>query len=313
MSKLLAASVLGLALCTPALARNLQDKPPGTPKEEAELSIEEAMKMLKECGKLMESAEELLSGASRGKALETEKELLDKIAKLLKEDPKENPAEAQKQVLERIQKLMKESEKSQGKSAEKMGEVIRRVKAAQGQGQGQPQQGQPQQPKPQAMKPDQPQNPADKPYDPEPQRRPHQQVPLERRPHRPLGRPARPPARGDVQREAGHRRLPGRVPAGPQGVHEKAGGREGLAARAAGRPSRNPATPGGPNPALHPRRRGYTFLMGFVALFLAAKFAVYAGFFYGISLALNLGVPLDALRRASIGPGSAPRRPWSPS
>src|SRR5689334_14891609 len=82
-----------------ALAQDKQDKPPANPKEEAELSIEEAMKMLKEVGKLMETAEDLLNDASRGKALETEKELMEKIDKLLKEDPKENPAEAQKKVL----------------------------------------------------------------------------------------------------------------------------------------------------------------------------------------------------------------------
>jgi len=143
-----------------------QDKPPA-PKEEAELTIEEAMKMLKEVGLLMEAAEELLNNASHGKALETEKELLEKIDKLLKEDSKEHPAEAQKKILEKIQKLMGKSEKSQGQSADKMGEVIRRVKSAQGQGPPQPGQPQPgQQPKPGSQKPDQPSNPADKPYDP---------------------------------------------------------------------------------------------------------------------------------------------------
>ncbi len=168
MNKRTTAIALVLALGLPAFAQDKPDKPPGQPKEEAELSIEEAMKMLKECGRLMETAEELLNDASRGKALETEKDLMEKIDKLLKEDPKENPAEAQKKVLEKIQKLMQKSEKSQGDSADKLGEVIRRVKAAQGQGQGQPQQGPPQQQqqKPQSMRPDQPQNPADKPYDP---------------------------------------------------------------------------------------------------------------------------------------------------
>lgn len=167
------ALVLGLGLTSfgsaaSALAQDKQDRPPAGPKEEPELTLEEAMKMLKECGKLMESAEELLNDASRGKALETEKELMDRIDKLLKEDSKENPAESQKKVLEKIQKLMQKSEKSQGDSADKLGEVIRRVKAQQGQGQPQPQQGPPQQqqPKPGSMKPDQPQNPADKPYDP---------------------------------------------------------------------------------------------------------------------------------------------------
>jgi len=163
MGRLTTAIALVLALSLPAFA---QDKP--APKEEAELSIEEAMKMLKECGKLMDSAEELLNDASRGKALETEKELMAKIDKLLTEDPKENPAEAQKKVLEKIQKLMQKSEKSQGDSADKLGEVIRRVKAAQG---SCPKPGEcdkpGQQPKPQSQsgKPE-PKNPADKPYDP---------------------------------------------------------------------------------------------------------------------------------------------------
>jgi len=161
MSSLLTALVFvaGLSLA--------QEKPPA-PKEEAELTIEEAMKMLKEVGTLMEAAEELLNNASHGKALETEKELMDKIDKLLKEDSKENPSEAQKKILEKIQKLMGKGEKSQGQSADKMGEVIRRVKSAQGQGQPQPGQPQPgqQQQKPQSQRPDQPSNPADKPYDP---------------------------------------------------------------------------------------------------------------------------------------------------
>jgi hypothetical protein len=170
MSKVLTTLALVLIFGVPALAQDKpprQDRPPGAPKEEAELTIEEAMKILKDCGKLMESAEELLNDASRGKSLETEKELMEKIDKLLKEDPKENPAEAQKKVLEKIQKLMQKSEKSEGDTIDKLGEVIRRVKAA-GQGPGQPQQGPPQQqqPKPQSQRPDQPQNPADKPYDP---------------------------------------------------------------------------------------------------------------------------------------------------
>jgi hypothetical protein len=160
------ATGLAFAGSTPLAAS--QDKPP-SPKQEAELTIDEAMKMLKEVGTLMEAAEELLNNASHGKALETEKELMEKIDKLLKEESKDNPADAQKKVLEKIQKLMGKSEKSQGQSADKMGEVIRRVKSAQGQGQGQPQPGQPQpgqQQKPQSQRPDQPSNPADKPYDP---------------------------------------------------------------------------------------------------------------------------------------------------
>ncbi len=158
----------------PSLALGAQDKPPAPPpapkppaQEEQELSIEEALKILKEVSQLMETAEELLSDSSRGKALESEKQTLEKIDKLLKSDPPpEGAPSAQQKVLEKIEKLMKKSEQSQGKSSEKLGEVIRRVKAAQqGQGQGQqPQQGPPQ--RQQGQKPDQPQNPATSPYDP---------------------------------------------------------------------------------------------------------------------------------------------------
>ena len=159
--------LIALAFAAGLAVQDKPDKAPAPPKEEQEMTIDEAMKMLKEVGTLMELAEELLNSASHGKALETEKELMDKIEKLLKEDSKENPAEAQKKILEKIQKLMGKGEKSQGQSADKMGEVIRRVKSAQGQGQPQPGQPQPgQQPKPGSQKPDQPSNPADKPYDP---------------------------------------------------------------------------------------------------------------------------------------------------
>jgi hypothetical protein len=80
MSSILTALALVAGLAFP------QDKPaPPTPKEEAELTIEEALKMLKEVGTLMETAEELLNSASHGKALETEKELMERIEKLVEE------------------------------------------------------------------------------------------------------------------------------------------------------------------------------------------------------------------------------------
>jgi ElaB/YqjD/DUF883 family membrane-anchored ribosome-binding protein len=140
-------------------------KPPAA--EEKELGIDEALQMLHEVARLMETAEELLADSSRGKALQSEKETLEKIDKLLKADPAaQDPSQTQQRILEKIEKLMKKSGQSQDESAKKMGEVIRRVKAqqqGQGQGQGQPQQ---QKPGPQSQKPDQPQNPATSPYDP---------------------------------------------------------------------------------------------------------------------------------------------------
>ena len=67
MSNVIAAWILSLAL-------GAQDKPPAPPPapkppipEEQELSIEEALKILKEVSQLMETAEELLSDSSRGK------------------------------------------------------------------------------------------------------------------------------------------------------------------------------------------------------------------------------------------------------
>jgi hypothetical protein len=142
-------------------------RPEPEPGEEKELTTEEAMQILRDCQRLMTQAEDLLNDSSRGKALETEKELIEKIDKLLKEDSKENPAASQQKVLEKIQKLMKKSEKSQGDTVDKLGDVIRRAKAQQGQGQGQPQphpgQKQPQQ---QAQRAQQPGNPAPAPYDP---------------------------------------------------------------------------------------------------------------------------------------------------
>ena len=124
------------------------------------------MEMLKEVNGLMEQAEELLYDSSRGKAIEREKQILEKIDRLLKEEGKQNPAEAQKKVREKIQKLMAKSQKSQQQSVDKLGDVIRRVRAQQQKQQQQQQGKQQQQQRPQAMKPDQPNNPATAPYDP---------------------------------------------------------------------------------------------------------------------------------------------------
>lgn len=145
-------------------------KPPAA--EEPELTVEEALKILKEVSQLMETAEELLQDSSRGKALEAEQQTMKKIEKLLNPDPaspQKDPSTptTQQKILEKIEKVMKKSGESQGQGAQKLAEVIRRVKAQQqGQGQGQGQQQQQQQQRPMNEKPDQPNNPATSPYDP---------------------------------------------------------------------------------------------------------------------------------------------------
>ncbi len=161
------AALLALALQNPPAP---PPAPPPAAPEEKELTPEEAIKILKECGKLMEEAEALLNDSSRGKALGAEKESLERIQKLLGTPPK-SPEDEQKAILEKIEKLMGKSQKSQGDTVDKLADVIKRAKAQQGQGQGQPQQGPPQQQQPgdqmqQAQKPNQPSNPATSPYDP---------------------------------------------------------------------------------------------------------------------------------------------------
>lgn len=164
----LIAAILALALQNPPAPP--APKPPPEKQEEKELTPEEAIEILKECSKLMEEAEALLNDSSRGKALGSEKATLERINKLLGTPPPKSAEEEQKQVLEKIEKLMGKSQKSQGDTVDKLGDVIRRARAQQGQGQGPPQQGPPQQPQPDQMqKPQsaqQPSNPATSPYDP---------------------------------------------------------------------------------------------------------------------------------------------------
>lgn len=139
------------------------------PEEEADLTPEKAIQMLKEVRELQELAAELLNASAQGKALETEQELLSKLKGLLKDEEKADPQAAQKKILEKIERLMGKSEGSQKDAVDKMGEIIRRVKQGQGQGQGKPQPGQQQkqqQQQQQGKRPQQPSNPATSPYDP---------------------------------------------------------------------------------------------------------------------------------------------------
>jgi len=118
-----------------------QDKPeapkpddkfrPEAPKkdDDEELTPEKAMQMLKEVRELQELAAELLNASAQGKALATERALIDKLKSLLKDEDKTNPEAAQKKILEKIERLMGKSEGNQKDAVDKMGEIIRKAKS----------------------------------------------------------------------------------------------------------------------------------------------------------------------------------------
>jgi ElaB/YqjD/DUF883 family membrane-anchored ribosome-binding protein len=93
--------------------------------DEDQLTPEQAMEMLKDIKGLMDKSEELLNDSSRGKALETEKELLDKLAKEFKDEPEA----LQKQILEKVKKLTQRSEKKQKDAIDKMQELIKKARS----------------------------------------------------------------------------------------------------------------------------------------------------------------------------------------
>lgn len=102
--------------------------PPPAPQEEDDedqLTPEEAMEMLREAEALMKKAEELLNDSSRGKALETEEELIEK----LKQEFKDDPALAEKQAVEKIRKLAERAGQKQKSASEKLAEIIKKAKS----------------------------------------------------------------------------------------------------------------------------------------------------------------------------------------
>ncbi len=144
-----------LALGAPAFAQD--ETPPG--EDEDQLTPEQAMEMLNDIHGLMEKSAELLNDSSRGKALETEKEILERLEKEFKDDP----AALQKQITEKVKKLMQRSEKKQKDAIEKLNEIIKKAKTSDSQSQ-QKQQKQQQQ---QSQSQKQSGGPAQAPYDPQ--------------------------------------------------------------------------------------------------------------------------------------------------
>jgi hypothetical protein len=62
-------------------------KAPGAPGEDEEdLTPEKALALLKDAQGLMVKSEDLLHGSSQGRALETQKDILDKLKDLLKDE-----------------------------------------------------------------------------------------------------------------------------------------------------------------------------------------------------------------------------------
>jgi hypothetical protein len=96
--------------------------PPAPDEEDDGLTPAQAMELLNEAKELMGKAEELLGDSSRGKALETEKDLIEKLNKL-------DPALAQKAILEKIGKLVEKAEKRESDVIGKLDEIIRKAKS----------------------------------------------------------------------------------------------------------------------------------------------------------------------------------------
>jgi hypothetical protein len=102
-----------------------KEAPPGAePQEEDELTPAQAMELLEDAHHMMGKAEELLNDSSRGKAIETEKALMERLERELKDEP----GAMQKRILEKVGKLVEKAEKKEKDAADKLGEIIKKAK-----------------------------------------------------------------------------------------------------------------------------------------------------------------------------------------
>lgn len=134
-TKLLAVLVvLGLFFCLPvgAPAQDEERVPKGMEKgpqddadDEEELTPGSAIEQMNEIAKLMQKAEELLHGASLGKAALEQEEIL----RMLKDLTKQKPEDVQRQVIESLEKLLKKSEEKQKDVIDKLTELIKKAKS----------------------------------------------------------------------------------------------------------------------------------------------------------------------------------------
>ena len=108
-----------------AFAQEPKEAPPGADEaQEDELTPEQAMEMLADAHKMMGKAEELLNDSSRGKALETEKALLEKLQRELKDEPET----LQQRILGKVGKLVEKAEKKERDAIDKLAEIIKKAK-----------------------------------------------------------------------------------------------------------------------------------------------------------------------------------------
>jgi hypothetical protein len=103
-----------------------KEAPKGTePQEdEDELTPAQAMELLEDAHRMMGKAEELLNDSSRGKALETEKALMERLQRELKDEPDA----MQQRILAKVGKLVEKAEKKEKDAAEKLNEIIKKAK-----------------------------------------------------------------------------------------------------------------------------------------------------------------------------------------
>ena len=102
-----------------------KEAPPGAEEgEEDELTPAQAMELLEDAHRMMGKAEELLNDSSRGKALETEKALMERLQRELKDEPDA----MQQRILAKVGKLVEKAEKKEKDAAEKLNEIIKKAK-----------------------------------------------------------------------------------------------------------------------------------------------------------------------------------------
>jgi len=102
-----------------------KEAPPGAEApEEDELTPAQAMELLEDAHRMMGKAEELLNDSSRGKALETEKALMERLQRELKDEPDA----MQQRILAKVGKLVEKAEKKEKDAAEKLNEIIKKAK-----------------------------------------------------------------------------------------------------------------------------------------------------------------------------------------
>jgi|SRR5688572_4822778 len=116
------------AIAAPAYAQEHQEEKEAPPAQEApeedELTPAQAMELLADAHRMMGKSEELLNDSSRGKALETEKALMERLERELKDEP----GEMQKRILEKVGKLVEKAEKKEKDAVDKLAEIIKKAK-----------------------------------------------------------------------------------------------------------------------------------------------------------------------------------------